>query len=92
MDPLIALLALLLVAAALVGSGYLACRGMTDLFAGLFHGPELGWPHGVQEEDPVPWNWAAGGPGAAAERVDTAARTSPLAPHVRRGLARKGHW
>ena len=93
MDPLIALLALLLVAAALVGSGWLACRGVDDILTGLFRGPDLGWPHGVQEEDPAPWNWAASHQEpAAAEYAEPHPRLAPLAPQVGRGLARKGRW
>ena len=92
MDPVIALVALLLVASALVGSGWRAYRGLDDILTGLFRGPDLGWPHGVQEEDPQPWNWAASHPEPAAEDVERQPRVAPLDAHVGRGLARKGRW
>jgi hypothetical protein len=35
--------------------------GPAGLFSGLFVGPSLGWPAGVQEEDrDRPWAWAVG--------------------------------
>jgi hypothetical protein len=92
MDPLIAFLALLLVASAVVGSGWLACRGVGDILSGLFRGPELGWPHGVQEDEPVPWNWTTSSPERVAELLESGPRASPLRPQLGRGLARKGRW
>jgi hypothetical protein len=75
-----------------VGSGWLACRGPDDILSGLFRGPYLGWPHGVQQEDPAPWNSAARHPEPAAEAIEQRPRMARLAPHVGRGLAPKGRW
>lgn len=93
MNPLIALLAVGITFAALFGAGWLACRRMTDLYTGLFRGPELGWPRGVQEEEPVDWNWD---PAPDAHREPAAPEavipTSRLSPSVGRGLARRARW
>jgi hypothetical protein len=92
MDPLIALLALLLVASARAGSGWLAYRGLNDILTAILRSPDLGWPHCVQEEDPAPRNWAASHPEPAVEHVEPHPQVAPLAAHVGRGLARKGRW
>ena len=59
MDALLSA-AMLLALAAPVGlaAAWLVVRGPSGL-AGFF-GPQpgLGWPRGVQEEDPVAWTWA----------------------------------
>jgi hypothetical protein len=58
-NPLLALVALSLLGAALVVVARLVVGRQGDLLAGLFRAPELGWPHGVQEEDPPPsWRWS----------------------------------
>jgi hypothetical protein len=76
-NPLLALLALGLVTVALLGAGWAACHGMTTLYVGIFRGPELGWPRGVQEEEPVAWDW-----NAAAR-----ASTDAIAPHESAGVS-----
>jgi hypothetical protein len=52
--PLIALLVLALLIAAVVGLAWICLRGEGELMSGLFRAPGLGWPRGVQEEDPPP--------------------------------------
>ena len=74
-------------------------RGL-DLFASGFlpYRAELGWPRGVQEEEPVPWSWSSGGRPAelrwtlAPSELDTPARGHRRVPRRRgsivRGMAR----
>lgn len=42
-------------------------RGMDTFGDGFVPYRSAGWPHGVQEEDPVPWSWSS--PGEPAEPV-----------------------
>jgi hypothetical protein len=57
--PLIALLGLSLVVAGVLVAAWLGLGRQGELLSGLFRAPELGWPRGVQEEDPPPnWGWA----------------------------------
>ena len=59
MHPLTALLALALLIAAIVALAWMCLGGEGELMRGLFRAPGLGWPRGVQEEDPPPsWRWA----------------------------------
>jgi hypothetical protein len=58
-NPLIALLAFALVFGAMVGLAWLGLGRQGDLLTGLYRAPGLGWPRGVQEEDPPPnWRWS----------------------------------
>ena len=50
------LLALTITAGVLSGLVLLVARGPETL-AHLFHAEQMGWPHGVQEEDDVRWRW-----------------------------------
>ena len=36
-------------------------RGLDTFAAGFLPYRSAGWPHGVQEEDPVPWSWSTAG-------------------------------
>jgi hypothetical protein len=55
----LALLGLALVAAAVIGVAWLMVGRQGELLAGLFRAQGLGWPRGVQEEDPPPsWQWS----------------------------------
>jgi hypothetical protein len=58
MDALLSAFAL----AAPVGlaAAWLVVKGPSGL-TGLFASQRLGWPHGVQEEDPPSWDWSAMG-------------------------------
>jgi hypothetical protein len=61
---------------------------------GIFPGDQsLGWPHGVQEEDPVGWNWdhlpAAAPPPSSAEQA-RALIVERVAFRMGRGSARGG--
>jgi hypothetical protein len=59
-NPLLALLALAVVSGAMVGLAWLGLGRQGDLLTGLYRAPDLGWPRGVQEEDPPPsWRWSA---------------------------------
>jgi hypothetical protein len=58
-DLLTALLGLALLIAVMVGLARVCLGGEGDLMSGLFRAPGLGWPRGVQEEDPPPgWGWS----------------------------------
>jgi hypothetical protein len=58
-NPLLALVGLGVLGAALVIVARLVFGRQGDLLAGLYRAPELGWPRGVQEEDPPPsWRWS----------------------------------
>jgi hypothetical protein len=58
-NPLTALLGLALLIAVMVGLAWVSLGGEGDLLSGLFRAPGLGWPRGVQEEDPPPgWRWS----------------------------------
>jgi hypothetical protein len=60
-NPLLALVGLGLLGAALLIVARLAFGRQGDVLANLYRAPELGWPHGVQEEDPPPsWGWSQG--------------------------------
>jgi hypothetical protein len=52
--PLTALLALALLITAIVALAWICLGGEGELMSGLFRAPGLGWPRGVQEEDPPP--------------------------------------
>ena len=91
----VAVVIVMLVAVAVAASvvwSLLGRSGPSDVLAGLFVAPTLGWPHGVQEEDrerawvPSPGEAdgagapAGGGPGDApsAEVVDVETERAPL--------------
>jgi hypothetical protein len=61
------ILAVVMTAGALYAVTLLVARGPETLRGGLFHAEQLGWPHGVQEDDDVRWRWAAS-PGAMDRR------------------------
>jgi len=61
MPPLIAVVALALLIAAMVALAWICPRGEGGLMSGLFRAPDLGWPRGVQEEDPPP-SWSQPAP------------------------------
>ena len=59
MDLLTALLGLALLIAVMVGLVWACLGGEGELMSGLFRAPGLGWPRGIQEEDPPPgWGWS----------------------------------
>jgi hypothetical protein len=51
---LVALLGLALLIAVMVGLAWMCLGREGELMTGLFRAPDLGWPRGVQEEDPPP--------------------------------------
>ena len=80
MDALLSAFAL----AAPVGlaAAWLVVKGPSGL-TGLFASQRLGWPHGVQEEDPPSWDWSALGRTAGPEVIpatDEPPRSDPLEP------------
>lgn len=79
MDLLLTIGELLLLSAPVAAAAwYLVVRGpeaMADLFR---PDPGLGWPTGVQEEDPPPWRWDA----AAAADGDSAIDPAPVVHRV----------
>jgi hypothetical protein len=89
MTALTALLALGLAAAVLFGAGWLACGRLAETYSGLFRASDLGWPRGVQEEDPVAWNWTPR-PDEPVDAAPPPAATAPVAARVGRGPARRG--
>ena len=70
-------------------------RGL-DLFASGFlpYRAKLDWPRGVQEEEPVPWTWSAGGRPEVPEFHELDRGAAPAASAVDdalidRGMARR---
>jgi hypothetical protein len=68
--PLTALLALALLIAAIVALAWICLPGERELMSGLFRAPGLGWPRGVQEEDPPP-SWRLATPREAVQMPET---------------------
>ena len=69
MDPIIPLLVLLVLLAIIVPAGRrVAPHGVLDVFGSGFlpYRPDLGWPAGVQEEEPRAWTFRPEGAGPAA--------------------------
>ncbi len=70
-------------------------RGLDTFGAGLVPYQSAGWPHGVQEEEPVHWSWspppgpdAAGGgsgTGLEPELLEISGPDAPPVSSVRRG-------
>jgi hypothetical protein len=70
-------------------------RGLDTFGAGFVPYRSAGWPHGVQEEEPVQWSWsppsgpkaAHGGPGTGLEPelVEIGGPDAPPATAVHRG-------
>lgn len=54
-------LVVVLVGVAILGwiASSTTARGMDTFGAGFVPYRSAGWPHGVQEEDPVPWSWSS---------------------------------
>jgi hypothetical protein len=77
MDALLSAFAL----AAPVGlaAAWLVVKGPSGL-TGLFASQRLGWPHGVQEEDPPSWDWSAMGRTPGTEVIATADEPLPSDP------------
>ena len=68
MDPIIPLLVLLVLLAIIVPAGRRAApNGVLDVFGSGFlpYRPDLGWPAGVQEEEPHAWTFRPAGAGQA---------------------------
>ena len=70
-------------------------HGLDTFGAGFVPYRSAGWPHGVQEEEPVHWSWSASGPrdrtddgsgtGLEPELVEINGPDAPPASSVRRG-------
>ncbi|MFL5680847.1 MAG: hypothetical protein ACJ77B_09635 [Chloroflexota bacterium] len=59
MDLLVALLGIAAMAGGLVAFAWFVLGRQVEHLRGMFRADELGWPRGVQEEDPAPtWNVA----------------------------------
>jgi hypothetical protein len=97
MDVLLSIVALLLLAApaGMAAAWFTNCG--PDALSSLFRPDRgLGWPHGVQEEDPPPWNWQPDRParldpsGTSASRADVPAALAVerVAFRIGRGSAR----
>lgn len=98
MDLLIALLGISTMAGGLIGLAWYVFGREVDHLAGMYQAPSMGWPRGVQEEDPPPsWSWR---PSARAHadrddppRIAQLPARSLVAPHIGRGSSRRhGHW
>jgi hypothetical protein len=78
-NPLIALLGLAIVVGAMVCVAWLGLGRQGDLLTSLYRAPDLGWPRGVQEEDPPPnWRWSPRvEPGAVDDERDALAAMPP---------------
>jgi hypothetical protein len=92
-DTVVSVVLLLALAApAGLAAAWFCSRGPEAM--GTFFRPDrgLGWPHGVQEEEPVAWNWdhrpAAPQPSAPEEAPTPV--VEPVAFRMRRGTARGG--
>jgi hypothetical protein len=44
---------------------------------GMYHAPDLGWPHGVQEDDDMHWSWAAAPVTESRRALDRVRRSLP---------------
>ena len=70
-------------------------RGLDTFGAGFVPYRSAGWPHGVQEEEPVHWSWSAPrppdptdgdpGPGLDPELIEISGPDAPAASAVLRG-------
>jgi hypothetical protein len=95
MDTVLSIVVVLALAAPVgAAAAWFSTRGADAL--AVFFRPgsvaELGWPHGVQEEEPTAWNWDRGpGPRAGDRSLDGAepATLTPVAFRVRPGSARQ---
>ena len=92
MDALLSAAGLFALAAPVgFAAAWLVVKGPSGL-AGLF-GPQpgLGWPHGVQEEDPPSWNWSAldgtPAPAVVLDREGADAGQGPSGPRAWSGPA-----
>jgi hypothetical protein len=93
-DALLSVMLLLALAAPVgLAAAWFSSRG-AEAMSSLFRSDRgLGWPRGVQEEDPVPWNWDHGrratrpSPGSDPARSPIVER---VAFRVGRGSARGG--
>jgi hypothetical protein len=96
MDPLSVMLLLALAAPVGLAAAWFSSRG-AEAMSSLFKSDRgLGWPRGVQEEDPVGWNWdhraAAGLPAGSGPGGSEAPRwpiVERVAFRVRRGSGRR---
>lgn len=97
MDLVTAFLGLTLMVGGLIGFAWYVLGREADHLAGMYQGSPMGWPHGVQEEDPpTAWSWRP--PRGHADRDDLLRSAqlparSLLAPHMGRGSSRRqGRW
>ena len=93
MDVLLSVVQLLAVAAPVgLAAAWFSGRG-ADAMSSLFRSERgLGWPRGVQEEDPVAWDWDRGAAAARDAGSDTHAVSTAVEPvvfRVGRGAARR---
>lgn len=97
MDLVTAFLGLTLMVGGLIGFAWFVLGREADHLAGMYRAAQMGWPHGVQEDDPPPvWSWRS--PGDHADRDDPL-RAAPLparslvSPQMGRGSSRRhGRW
>jgi hypothetical protein len=89
-------IAMLLALAAPVGfvAAWFSGRGAEALSTFFRPDPGLGWPRGVQEEDPPSWNWDARSgdsqdPPTAPSPPAEGTRAAPVAFRIRPGSARR---
>jgi hypothetical protein len=96
-DLLIALLGIAAMAGGLVAFAWFLFGRQVEHLRGMFRADELGWPRGIQEEDPPPaWNVASAS--AAGVRSLDDDRRGPVGvpsrvrvePQLGRGSSRKG--
>jgi hypothetical protein len=94
MDTLLSVIVLLSLAAPVgLAAAWFSSRG-AEAMSSLFKTDRgLGWPRGVQEEDPVAWNWEHG-PAVAPPPPGSEPARSPIVERVAfrigRGSARGG--
>ena len=100
MDLVTAFFGLTLMVGGLIGFAWYVFGREVDHLAGMFRPPDLGWPRGVQEEDPPPaWNvWPHASPMAVRVHegglwTDRLPARSPVSARVGRGSSRRhGRW
>jgi hypothetical protein len=91
MDILLGFAALLLVIGMVVFVTSPQTGRTLDVFGSGFVGYRAsGWPHGVQEEDPVPWSRSTGGTQEMAEFHEVGRDGAPTATTVDRDSMRDG--
>jgi hypothetical protein len=98
-DILTALLGISTMAGGLIALAWYVFGREADHLAGMYKAHDLGWPRGVQEDDPPPaWSWRSARPDADERGDRQSGAGAPFAtavtpPRIGRGSARRhGRW